>query len=94
MNGREGKSGTMCFQQAGRSIATGLQAWPSLQTISVCACSHVFVHRITLVGLFLPHSDISDVGDLLTFCSSALLVEESQLGQATRCFTFLPDQMS
>lgn len=91
MDGRGGKSGTMCFQQAGRTIATGLQVWPGLQAISVCACSCVIAHRITLAGLFLPHLAISDVGDLLAFCSSALFVEESQLGQATRCFTFLPD---
>lgn len=72
-------------------MPTGLQVQPGLQAISVHACSHVIAHRITLVGLFLLHLAISDVGDHLAFCSQALFVEESQLGQAMRCFTFLPD---
>lgn len=71
--------------------AIGLQVQPGLQAISVYACSHLTAHRITLVGPVLPHSAISDVGDHLAFCSQALFVEESQLGQATRCFTFLPE---
>jgi len=72
-------------------MATGPQVQPGLQAISVQVCSHVIARRITLVGLFLSHLALSDVGDQPAFCSQALFVEESQLGQATRCFTFLPD---
>lgn len=63
-------------------------------TISSHACAHLIVNRITLAGLFSFYSSTSDVGDHLELRSQDLFLEDNQLWQAVRCFTFLPDQRS
>lgn len=47
-HGRGDKLGMMCFQQAGRIMATLLQIQSDLKAISVHICSHTIAHR-TLV---------------------------------------------